>query len=45
MPSFILRNIDPQLWEQFKKRASAEGHPLRWTVLELIRRYILDGFK
>ena len=43
MPDYILRNIEPKLWKQFKQRADSEGRSLRWLILELIRRYIVDG--
>lgn len=43
MASFILRNVDAELWRAFKSRAAAEGVSLRWVVLELIRRYIAKG--
>lgn len=43
MPDYILRNIDPKLWKQFKVRADSEGRSLRWLILELIRRYVKDG--
>lgn len=43
MSSFILRKIDPELWEAFKARAQSEGRSLRWLVLELIRRYVEKG--
>ena len=43
MPSFILRKIDPELWAQFKARAEAEGHSLKWVLLRLIQRYIDRG--
>lgn len=45
MPDYILRNIDPKLWAQFKERAESEGRSLRWIILELIRRYIKDGLR
>lgn len=44
MAGYILRNVDPELWEQFKARAASEGHALRWILLALIRRYIERGF-
>jgi hypothetical protein len=43
VPDYILRNIDPKLWQQFKKRAESEGRSLRWLLLELIKRYITSG--
>ena len=41
--AFILRNPDPDLWEQFKARAASEGRSLRWVILELIRYYVTQG--
>lgn len=39
MPSYVLRDLPPEVWEQFRARASAEGWPLRALFLELIREY------
>lgn len=43
MPAYILRNIDPELWQRFKDRANGEGRGLRWIVLALIRFYADHG--
>jgi hypothetical protein len=43
MTSYVLRGIEPALWKQFKKRASSEGHSLRWVIVSLIKRYISEG--
>jgi hypothetical protein len=43
MLSYVLREIDPALWRQFKRRASAEGHTLKWVLFSLIRKYVSDG--
>ena len=43
MPSYILRNIEPDLWIAFKERAEREGHTLRWLFLALLRLYVRDG--
>lgn len=43
MPDYILRNIDPKLWKQFKERAESEGRSLRWVIFALIKRYIAKG--
>ena len=43
MPSYIMRNIDPELWSLFKARAEADGHPLKWVILHLVRGYIERG--
>lgn len=42
MPSYILRNIDPDLWARFKARSEEEGIPMRALVLLLIEAYA-DG--
>jgi plasmid stability protein len=43
MSNYILRNADPELWQAFRARALAEGHSLRWLILELVRRYVAAG--
>jgi len=43
VPDYILRNIDPSLWDRFKERAASEGRSLRWLIFELIRRYVEKG--
>lgn len=43
VPDYILRNIDPSLWKKFKARAASEGRSLRWLLIELIKKYILNG--
>jgi hypothetical protein len=43
MPSYILRNPDPDIWARFKARAAEEGHPLRWLILRLIAHYVSHG--
>ncbi len=44
MPSYILRKIDPDLWASVKARAAAEGRPLRFIILALLKAYALKGF-
>jgi hypothetical protein len=39
MPSYILRNIDPELWARFKVRSEEEGIPMRALMLLLIEAY------
>jgi hypothetical protein len=39
MPSYILRNIDPDLWERVKARSQTEGIPLRAIILKLLEMY------
>jgi len=45
MPSYILRNIDPELWDAAKARAEKEGHNLRWVIFQLLARYVEKGLK
>jgi hypothetical protein len=40
--SYVLRGIDPALWRQFKRRVTAEGHTIKWVLLDLIRRYVSE---
>lgn len=43
MTSFILRNVEDDLWKRFRERARGEGRTLRWIVLQLIAHYIRHG--
>lgn len=43
MANYILRKVDDELWQQFRTRAQAEGHSLRWVVLELVAYYVRHG--
>jgi hypothetical protein len=40
---YIIRDTNTPLWKAFKERAAKEGHPLRWLLEELIRRYVERG--
>lgn len=42
MPSYILRNIDPKLWERVKARAQRDDLPLRALILAMLKAYA-DG--
>lgn len=42
MPSYILRTIDPDLWERVKARAQKEEVSLRDVILGLLEMYA-DG--
>ena len=42
VPSYILRNIDPDLWDRFKARAEEEQIPMRVLILKLVEAYA-DG--
>jgi hypothetical protein len=39
MPSYILRNLPPDLWARFKSRSEQEGIPMRALMLKLIELY------
>ena len=41
--SYTLRDMDPKLWANFKRRAAANGRSLRWILVQLIQRYIQHG--
>jgi hypothetical protein len=43
MASFIIRKIDPELWERVKAQATKEGRPLRWLLLRLLELYATVG--
>ena len=45
MPAYILRSIDPALWESVKARATAEGRPLRFIILSLLQLYATGKVK
>lgn len=39
MPSYILRNINPDMWDSVKERAKSEGLTLREIALALLSAY------
>ena len=43
MKNYMLRDIDAALWQHAKARAQAEGHPLRWVLLQLLKLYVEKG--
>jgi hypothetical protein len=45
MSSYIIRNIDDELWDRFKKRAESEGRGqgLRWVFQQFIEYYADNG--
>jgi len=43
MTTYLLRDVNYDLWQAFKTRAQSEGHPLRWVILTLISYYINHG--
>lgn len=42
MASYILRDVDPDLWARVKARAETEGRSLRGLILWLLTKYA-DG--
>lgn len=43
MSSYIIRGIDPEIWEPFKARAAQEGRGLKYVILRLIVLYTKLG--
>jgi hypothetical protein len=43
MTAYILRNIDPSLWQRVKARAAGEGIQLRQLLMHLLRAYADGG--
>lgn len=41
MPMYILRNIDEQLWSDFKASSKRDGIPMRALILKLVELYNL----
>ena len=39
MPTYILRDLPPDLWARAKERAQADGWPLRPLFLQLLEDY------
>ena len=39
MPAYILRDIDPVLWDRVKSQADKDGVYLRETILALLELY------
>jgi hypothetical protein len=42
---YIIRDIEPALWQQVKERANGEGHPIRWVILQLLTNYVKTGLQ
>lgn len=40
MASYILRNIDTELWRQFKSKAALEGASIKALIERWIRDYV-----
>jgi hypothetical protein len=45
MPSYIIRQIDTELWNRVKSRAESEGRGqgLRWVLVQLLEYYADHG--
>jgi hypothetical protein len=39
MAEFYLRDIPDPLWKQAKRRATEEGHSLKWLLLKWLAQY------
>lgn len=44
-PSFIIRHMDPEMWDKVKAQAAKEGRPLRWMLLRLLTLYASVGLE
>jgi len=40
MPSFILRDIDPDFWRRVKSKAAAEGVTIKDLILRLLATWL-----
>lgn len=45
MPTFVLRDIDPELWRRVLHRLEAEGQRIRPLALRLFELYAKSGLK
>lgn len=43
MITYLLRNIDREVWAQFSDRATSEGRTLRGVLLLLVAHYVKHG--
>ena len=43
MLTYLLRDIDDKLWSAVKKRATNEGHSIKWVIVQLLTKYIKEG--
>jgi hypothetical protein len=43
MPTYLLRDVDAELWEKVKARAATEGRNMRWVLLRLLESYVERG--
>lgn len=44
-PDYMLRDIDPEMWESVKAQAAKEGRPLRFVILALLKAYAKRGYE
>ena len=40
MPSFILRNLDPEFWAKVQAKAAAEGVTVKALILRLLSQWL-----
>jgi hypothetical protein len=45
MPTFVLRDIDPDLWRRVEQRLKAEGQRIRPVALRLFELYARCGLR
>jgi|KBSSwiStaDraftv2_1062776.scaffolds.fasta_scaffold00399_25 predicted DNA binding CopG/RHH family protein len=38
--TYLLRDVDPGLWQRVKVRAAKDGVPIRTLILKLLRTYL-----
>jgi len=43
MPSFILRNLDPEFWSRVQAKAAAEGTTVKAVILRLLASWLAAG--
>lgn len=43
LPDYVLRDIPVDAWKRFKARAAAEGHTIRWVLLQFVQFYVDRG--
>lgn len=41
--TYLLKRIPDDLWIRVKQRAADEGRPLRFIILRLLERYVIEG--
>lgn len=43
MPSYMMRDVPPELMRRARERATAEGRSLKWVILALLAQYADHG--